>query len=182
MKKLLPSALMLSAVLTFPVNAEQETNWFAAAAVGNSDANVGFLDDDTGFKVAGGYSFSENWAVSLEYVDLGELDVDASALGFFGVNSSLEADGFNLSVIGILPVNDSFDLFAKVGAFNWDIEAKASSGGFSASEDEDGTDISWGLGAAYNFSDNFSVTAEFQRFDIDEDEIDLISGGVIFRF
>jgi len=106
------------------------------------------------------------------------LDIDLP-----GVGGGVEIDGLNLSVTGTFPVTDAFELFAKLGAFRWDADADVSFLGSPLLNDsDDGTDVSWGVGARVFTTETFGITAEYQLFDIDGDDVDLISIGAVFQF
>jgi OOP family OmpA-OmpF porin len=128
-------------------------------------------DEDTGIKIFGGYKFSPNFAVEGLVANLGE--VTASGPGGSG---SVEVDGFGAAAVGIIPLGERFDLFGKVGAFTWD--ASGSGLGDSA----DGTDIMLGAGVGWNLTKRFGLRAEWERFDIDGDDVDFLSVGVQFNF
>ena len=65
----------------------------------------------------------------------------------------------------------------------WELETNFSTGGSVA--DEDGTEPFYGIGASYQVNENVGVRAEFERFQIDSediDDIDLFSVGLTFNF
>jgi OOP family OmpA-OmpF porin len=130
-------------------------------------------DEDTGFKIFGGYKFNPNFAVEGLWADLGEV----SATGPGG-SASMEVDGFGAAAVGVIPLNEKFSIFGKVGAFMWD----ASGGGGAAGSDDDGTDIMFGAGVGWNFTPKFGLRAEWERFDIDGDDVDFLSVGLQFNF
>jgi OmpA-OmpF porin, OOP family len=161
------------------------------------DVNSSSLDDeDTAYKIQLGYQFNPNFAIEGGYVDLGGLTYKANVTdGFFDYNVKMdvEASGLNIAAVGILPLNNNFSLFAKFGFINAKVETsvKASSGGFSASGSEDSTDLKpmFGVGAAYAITDRLSIRVELERYSKlgDEDstgegDVDLLSGGIAFKF
>jgi opacity protein-like surface antigen len=48
--------------------------------------------------------------------------------------------------------------------------------------DEDETELTFGVGAQYDFSRNMGVRLQWQRYNTDPDEIDVLSVGVVFKF
>ena len=139
-----------------------------------SGPGVNCDDEDTGLKIFGGYKFTPNLAVEGAWIDLGEV----SASGFGGT-ATAEADGFQIAAVGMFPINPQWSLFGKVGAFMWDASVTTNSG-FSASDD--GTDIMFGFGGMWNFAPQFGLRAEWERFDVDDEDIDFLSIGVQFNF
>lgn len=136
---------------------------------------------DTGYKIFGGYQFNQNFGVELAYVDLGKATYSGTFFGAPVTGGTVKTSGFNISAVGTLPLGSSFALFGKVGAFAWEAKANDTTGGVSFSGKEDGTDLSYGLGASYNFTKNVGVRAEWERFKAVGD-IDLLSVGLIYKF
>jgi len=145
-------------------------------------------DTDTGWKVFAGYRFMKYLAVEGAYTNFGEATansiITAPAAGT--VNTTLEADSWTVSALGILPLGDRFSLFARVGVNFWnaDISATGIGGGgtASASASDDGTDWVYGVGAAYSITKNLSVRGEWERYDFDGSDVDLLSAGVSWKF
>lgn len=130
-------------------------------------------DKDTGLKIFGGYKANDHFAIEGFWADLGE--VSASGPGGSG---SLGVDGFGIAAMGILPLNDRFGIFAKLGMFMWD----GSGGGDFSGIEDDGTDVMFGAGVRWNFTERFGLRAEWERFDIDGDDVDFLSVGLQFNF
>jgi OOP family OmpA-OmpF porin len=141
--------------------------------------DLGFLgltecdDSDTGFKVFGGYRINDNFAAEVGFVDLGEVTVSGP-----GGSASVETDGFQFAGLGVIPLNSQFELFAKLGLFMWDVSASGPTGSAS----DDGNDLMFGAGAAWNFTEQVAARIEWERFDVDGDDVDFWSLGVQFNF
>lgn len=136
---------------------------------------------DSGFKIFGGYQFNQHFGVELAYVDLGK----AKYSGTFGAlpvtGGSVDTTGLNVSAVGTVPLNPSFELLGKVGLFAWEANAHDTTGGVPFSGAADDADVSFGVGLAYNISRNVSLRAEWERFKA-VDNIDLVSLGLAFKF
>lgn len=164
-------------------DADSQFNAIAAAA----RTTVSTDDTDTAWKAFVGYRFHRNFAAEIGYVDLGK------ATGSFGGGAATvesKAKGLTLDVLGILPVANNFDLFAKVGTIDAKVETSASNafGGFAAA-----SDTSWkanyGIGAAYNFNHSWAIRAEYERFNnlgdnatTGESNVDLASVSAVYKF
>ena len=136
--------------------------------------NLNFDASATGFKAIAGWRFLDWLSVEANYVDLGSGDDDAAG-------EKLEADvsGLSLSAVGFVPIGP-VDLFARVGAIDWEADLKAPGLGVSASDD--GTDLTYGVGAQFRVW-GLGVRAEYERFDIsDADTVDMVSLGVTWTF
>jgi hypothetical protein len=134
--------------------------------------NFSFDTDSTAFKVIAGWRFLDWLAVEGNYVDLGSGD-DTVA----DTKIESDIDGLSVSAVGFLPVGP-VDLFARVGAINWDAEVSALGESFS----DDGTDLTYGVGAQFRVW-SLSIRAEYEMFDIDAaDTVDMLSLGVTWTF
>lgn len=165
-------SLLALLLLAAPVLAQQATDdnrWYAGANIGWSSVDEGGVDDDdTGFKIFGGYHVNQWLDGEIGYVDLGK----------FENGGELEVNGFEASVLGRVPINPEASVFGRVGMFAWD-----TSGDDLAFADDTGTDPLIGFGADYRFSDMLGVRAEYERFyEVDEADIDLFSLGVVYDF
>ena len=89
-----------------------------------------------------------------------------------------DIDGLSLSALGFLPIGP-VDLFARVGAIDWDAELSAPGIGRGS---DDGTDLTYGVGAQFRVW-GLSLRAEYEVFDIsDADTVDMISASVTWTF
>ncbi len=142
-------------------------------------AGEDFEDEDFGFKAFAGYRFHKNFAAELDYLDYGETDDN-----ILGIDTEIDLYAVALYAVGILPLSEQFELFVKLGAAYWDGEADASIMGITVSDDENGTDLAYGLGASYAFTDNFAVRVEYEEIDVDDDlsRLGLLTVGGEVRF
>jgi opacity protein-like surface antigen len=83
--------------------------------------------------------------------------------------------------VGVLPLA-KWELFGKAGLVMWDTDVRVSSGPWSVSGSENGTDLAYGVGAAYKLGNKFALRVEWEIFDLDSTDVNMISGGVDFRF
>jgi OOP family OmpA-OmpF porin len=150
---------------TLPVSAI-EPGWYIGGGLGDADVDRSGFDDDTAFKLFGGYKSGGPLAVEAAYVDLGEFD---------GRGAEFDVDGFQLAALGHLPLGEKFSLFGKGGVYFWDSDA-------SGAGDDDGTDITFGFGVLYA-TEKWGIRVEWERFDgTDPDDIDLLSVNGVLLF
>jgi Outer membrane protein beta-barrel domain len=136
--------------------------------------NFSFDASSTGFKAIAGWRFLDWVAVEANYVDLGSGDDNV-----FGEKIETDINGVSLSAVGFLPVGP-VDVFARVGAINWNADLTAPGLGISGSDD--GTDLTYGVGAQFRVW-SLSLRAEYEIFDIsDADTVDMVSLGVTWTF
>lgn len=168
----------------FSLNSQAADNGiYLGASVGQSSTeydqslageDFSFDASATGFKAIAGWRFLDWLAVEGNYVDLGSGDDNV-----LGERIETDIDGVSLSAVGFLPVGP-VDLFARVGAINWNADLEAPGLGISGSDD--GTDFTYGIGAQFRVW-SLSLRAEYERFDIsDADTVDLVSLGVTWTF
>ena len=176
------------ALTASPANADEDIGFYAGGSVSNVqldetfDDGIGIDDDTTGFRLLGGYQFSRYLAIELGYIDFGEFDESLSVAGSM-VDLEAEVDGFDASIVGRLPVTDAFTLTGRVGGIAWDAEAEVRVDGMVDSTDsDDGTDLFYGLGAEYQFGDRFSMFGGFDRYEIDQADLDVFMLGGKFHF
>ena len=188
-KIVVASALAMSSLLTATHASAQA---FVGASVGQSDIDEditaglitsGSTDSkDTAFKLFGGYMFNRHFGVEAAYVDLGEASYSGDFVGAPVTGGKVETSGFGVSALGSYPVTEQFSIFGKIGIFFWEAEASDTTGGIPFSAKTDGTDVSFGVGVNFNFTQNLGVRAEWERFALDEVDADLISIGIQWRF
>lgn len=155
---------------------------------GGVTSDVSIDDTDTGVKLFAGYRLTPNIAFEAGWVDLGKIsiDVDVSSPESLSLGVDSEIDGLALSVIGIVPIDERLEVFGRIGVYSWDANAEAvvSEGGtaIKASDDDDGSDPVYGIGVQYDFTDILKGRAEWERYDIGGDDVDLTSLGIAYQF
>ena len=165
----------LAALLLTPA-AYADSGFFVGGAYGdlNFDADTGsnFDQDSAPYKIMAGYIFDMpvfDIAIEAAYNDFGSQE-DNNAL------VSLDADGLSAYVVGGFDFG-IFGIFAKAGMVSWDADLDV---GFT-SDSEDGTDPAYGIGARLMFS-SLEARLEYEVFDFDDVDVDMVSLGLIWRF
>ena len=173
-KHLLPGIIAALALTSLPAVAA-DNGLYLGASVGQSGIEIDDFDydaDSTGYKLIAGWRFIDWLAVEANYLDFGSGDDNVS-----GDRIETEADGISLAAVGFLPIGP-VDLFARVGAVDW--SADISSPGFG-SDSDDGTDLTYGVGAQFRVW-SLSIRAEYEMFDIEDADVDMISLGITWTF
>ena len=135
-------------------------SFYIGAEVGQSDAGP---DDDVGYKILGGYQFHRNLAVEVAY-------------GFLFDKNDTEVTALEVVAVGLWPLGNNFHLLGKLGFANWETDQPA------PFQSEDGTDLTWALGAQFDFARNLAFRVTWQRYETDPEEIDFLNVGVIWKF
>lgn len=179
LKKILyPAAICVSA---WHVSAAAlENGPYVGAAISNSvveenrsDGTTNFNVDSNaaGYKLFGGFSFNQNFAVEGGYTDFGSLENDGD-LQYAG-----ELDGFNVYGVGSMPIG-VVDVFAKAGAFFWEQSVDVRNVTFS----NDGIAPVFGVGVSGDLG-NLGVRGEYEMFDVDAADVaSMLSLGVAYAF
>ena len=209
---LLSTGILCGLLLGVPGTSQaQDSDWYLGLGYGASEADsdtVNFVDDmaalghtvtdfnidvsSEGLKLFGGYNFNENFAAELAYVDLGEVtaEIEGTSLDLtqmvLDANSLLPVMGDGVSIAGIAryPFAERWSIYAKLGAYFWesDLELSTAAGVITGAPQEDGTNVVYGVGGDVYFSEHFGLRAEWERYALDPNDVDLISASVLFRF
>ena len=152
-------------------------------------------DRVSAWKFALGYQFNRHFALEAGYADFDGFSTTTTTTGPAAtIAGEVDGKAYSLDLVGILPVNPSFDLYAKVGVHYWDVEARRAAvvGGTTVAAvnaSDDGSDWKFGLGARWNLSRNFGIQLEWERYNgvgesntTGSSDIDMVTLGVRYRF
>lgn len=195
LKFLMASSLLGSTLACLSLAQAAEPGFYVGAGIGNAgfevdgnDPDLGDIDDldfegdDVGYKLLAGYRVMPYFGVEASWNDFGTPD-DSTEVGNVQIETEFETDGFDFSLMGILPIGEHFDAFAKAGYFWWDVEGTATSGGIAEIVQDSGEDLTYGVGAQWNPGDLFGLRAEYQIYDIEGiDDVWFLSLSALFRF
>lgn len=145
------------------------------------------IDDDresTAIKVFTGYRLAPFLAVEAFFADLRSYSATVQT-GLGTISGEAEVDGFGTALLLSLPLGDRTDLFAKGGAFRWDVA--------SSFDREHDVGPMYGIGLHIRGPNpSASVRLEYERFkDVgagtfpgtnDGIDIDLVTLGLIYTF
>ena len=160
------AALILASSAAF---AAQPNTFYAGADVGRTKVDdISGRDTSAGAFV--GYNFHQNFAVEGGYRRLTDTDYRFGTL-----NTNVRVDQLALSVVGSLPVGESFSVYGRLGLNR--LEGKVSSGGFSDKDSD--TKALYGVGLSYAFTPAVSARVEVQKPASDATNV---SAGVAFQF
>lgn len=178
-KALLPASLL---ALLLPVSAfAAEPGFYVGGKFGAASVDEDFIDDDdTSYGVYAGYTFNRYFALEGEYTNFGDLEVDIDDLEVD--NPGVEPTSIGLKAVGMLPVSDNFTLLGSVGYHSYDLDPNGGDNLGDAIGDDSSTDLFYGVGAQFNFANNVSVRAMYDRFEFDGPDADEISLGVQYTF
>lgn len=159
----------------------------------NASGLTGTIDNDTknfGWKVYGGYTFSEYFGFELAYLRLGQAEVtaDVTAPVAGSIRAKSEIRGVEYVITGYFPVSDKWDLTARIGAVSWDADPElivAGSGSVipvTAFGDADGTNFTIGIGFNRNINDRWTWHSGLQYFADVRKDLFLMNSGLSYHF
>ncbi len=100
-----------------------------------------------GYRAFVGYQFNPYLGMEGGYYDSGKFDFSGSA-GAIGANGDAHAKIGDLDAVGIIPLTDNFELFAKLGIARWLLE-ESMNAAVSSTASEKGWSATVGVGANF---------------------------------
>jgi OmpA-OmpF porin, OOP family len=194
---------------SFAEAAETESGWTMGASVGQSKAKwdtddissyvlssaiTGDITDaedtDVAFKVFAGYQFNSIFSLEGGYFDLGRSNFTVETFPLGTLSNEMSVVGFNIDAVASLPLTEMFSIFGRVGATYTEVKASFAGTGFVTVGDSSDTNKSenykYGLGLQFNFSENFGMRLEAERYMLtnpqeNDDDIEVASLGFVYR-
>ena len=202
--------LVVLAAIASPCLMAQDSGWYIGGNIGQSRAKIddpriikslmgsGFtvtsiIDDDrkTGSKWFAGYQINKYFALEGGYFDLRKFGFVAATVPLGTLTGDIKLTGYNLDLVGIVPLTDRFSAFARVGANNAQATDHFVGTGFvnviNPNPRKRDTNIKYGVGLQYAFNDALAMRVEGERYRVNDavgnrGDVDLISAGLIYRF
>jgi opacity protein-like surface antigen len=175
------------------------------AAFGGTDS--GFLLGSTSIRKSHamwsadiGYMVSRYVGIEASYLDLGTLDYaasaaisTASAAQSVSVNTDIESRGPALALIGVLPMTDSWDMAARIGAYrgrtHTDFTSNVGTNSNSGSLSEASTSLLAGVRASYILSSHCTIRLDYIRIEHAGEKlfdrafnVDLVTAGLSYVY
>lgn len=208
-----PTLLALAALASPWLHAQEvlpNTGLYMGISAGESRAHIdsgriaqgllgaGFTTDslsedrrDTGYKAFVGFPLHPNWAIETGYFDLGRFGFTANTTPAGSLTGTARVRGFNLDLVGNLPITDRWSLLGRVGAAYAQTRDQFSGTGavtvIDPSPSKRETNYKYGLGTQYAFTPALTLRLEAERYRINDavghrDNVDLVSLGLVYRF
>ena len=152
------------------------------------NSNVG--QGATPYSLTVGYKWMPYFATEISYIDLGNADYTGKVYDTFlgedvgKIKGQWNAKGWPVSVLGIWPIDDSWEVFGRVGVFIGDVKLNAKAqytggelvcfGGSCAkgNESQSSTEFIGGVGTNFNFMDTWTARLEWQAMpSLGNDEV-----------
>jgi len=169
--------LLAATVISLPASADNELYGGVGLGFGSLEVNFpgDFFDVEGSAPAYGahlGWRFLDYVAVEAGYQEFAKVDGTLTTAGPGGGSSNqLEVEqnfsGFSATLVGRYPLNRHTEIYAKVGAIDWELEATGEAGGGGT----DGTDLCYGLGANFYTTGDWMVGIEAIIYDVDTKEV-----------
>lgn len=175
-------ALIILATVLFAAYAQAQDAKHFRFGIGAGKATIEVDEFDlegsaTAWEAFGGYELNQYLALEVGYIDGGS--ADDTILG-----ATVRADTTAIvgSVLGSLPIGETFSVYGRTGYMKWDSEQAVVLDGVTiATSDVDGSDPFFGAGVAA-LVDNSLVRLEYRIADLDDTDLSLISLAIAWRF
>jgi OOP family OmpA-OmpF porin len=133
-------------------------------------------ENSMSYKLGVGFQFNKSFAVEGSYLDLGTLGYKAThSTGNFNLDNKVT--GFNISALGLFPLNGEITAFGRVG---WTtVKGNATASGVSATASEEKNSTGYGAGVIYRLTDKLGLRIEWEKVYTD---INLLSVGLQAKF
>ncbi|CAN5688472.1 porin OmpA [soil metagenome] len=142
------------------------------ATAGLATTSMSLDERDTAFKLFGGYQFNRNWALEAGYFNLGKFGYTSTTSPAGTLHGQIKLQGFNLDVVGTLPLSERFSAIGRVGVQVADARDSFSGTGavqvLSPNPSKRDTNYKLGIGLQYAFSPSLLVRAEAERYRIND--------------
>jgi OmpA-OmpF porin, OOP family len=171
-------------------------------ALSNAGATFTSTSDNQGvaYKVQAGYRINPYLAVEGGYMNMGKYTYDAVASIPAGATrqGTNKVDGWNLDVVGSIPVTDTVSVFAKAGVLYYDLSFSCSGAVITCvdpNRSKKSTAFHYGAGLEWSVWDKWFVRAEYEAASNVGDafnttgttgttraDVTMVSGGIGYKF
>ncbi len=185
MNKIIKATIVVTSVLS--------ANCFAAGGyfggtLGKAELDLDDFDDARSFSFLAGYQANENLAIEFAYYSTGKSEYRENSVSY-SYEESVEVRGPTISLMGVAPINDKFELYGRLGFWLWDADYSVSYSdediSFEGSASEDGDSLFYGFGAQLSTSEHVKLSLEYTQYEAGDEvdvDIDNISFGARFFF
>lgn len=142
---------------------------------------------DPGIKFFSGYKANDLFSIELEYKDQMEFGVGNVFSGnelWLTDQSDIELESKTLFFSGIstFAIDETKRLYLRGGLYNWDLKANNPKSSENSHTSKSGTDLFYSVGSYFDVTDRIGFSAEWERFEYENDDVDFISTELHFNF
>ena len=130
-------------------------------------------DSSNAWKGFFGYNFNQNFGVELSYNNIGKTHAYDTT---DDLSASLDVDAYALSAVGRIDITEPLSLYGKIGVTSWEADMRLRDEDTRIDYEDDGSDLTYAIGATWTFSKNYRVSLEWQRYDVEFDNLSGLYG------
>lgn len=142
---------------------------------------------DSGIKFYSGFKANDLFSLELEYNDQMQFGVgnlfQGNELWLTDQDSAdLDSRALFLSGQGTFYIDEGKRLLVRGGLYNWDLKSNDQRLTTDEYLPRRGTDIFYSVGSYFDITESFGFSAEWERFEFENDDVDFISTELHFSF
>lgn len=137
----------------------------------NSDDD--FSDSQVAYKGIAGIRLGPVLAIEGQYIDFGTAEDG---------DNRIDASGWTADAVLTLPLTERINPYGKVGALFWEADGRSQGVTPPIRASEDGTDLTYGVGVNIGITEMLAFRAEYERFALEDTDVDLGSANLTFSF
>jgi len=141
--------------------------------------DVGADSSDPSFKLFGGIGLGEYLAAEAAYHEFGTTTCCGPSYADFGFER--DGKGFSAGAVARWPIG-RFRLFAKAGALWWEVDGYDLTIAGPRPYSNDGVDLVAGVGGDVTVVSGLRIRVEWEHLEIDDDDADSVSMGLLWQF
>jgi hypothetical protein len=191
-KKTVLCLLVVLVAATVPASAS-DTGFYLGVGIGRSSIDIlefypslgeHLAQHNSAYKAYGGYRFLKFLAVEAGYTNLGSPQGLERNVQEHPERVEVSVRGWDAFAVGILPVSQGVDIFAKIGVMSWDTKiTSVQDTEVIYSETDTGTDAAFGIGIGFWVGKSVRLSAEGEWFKIgDYDNVALYTVNISYTF
>lgn len=162
------------------VQASDEGGFYGGTGAGLYYVDFDSVDfDETAatVRVFGGYEMNEYVSFEAGFTNLFKSSGD-----ILGADIDVDGTAWDVSVRPSLPLGDRFSAFGILGWTQYDFEVSISAPGVTVSDNDTENEMMYGLGAAFDATDNWSFRGEWIAIDVSDADFGMFSVSASYSF
>jgi len=141
-----------------------------------------FKEEAFGYQLFAGYRPLKYFAVEAAYTDFGNVQVYEGGNANFYKEANVDISMWSGYAVGLVPMSEKVDFFAKLGYASWNNDNTVISGDQSEDRSTSGSDVAWGLGFNFRFNKlGARIAGDWLQIP-DTGGAFMISGGLMYNF
>ena len=155
--------------------------------IGTSHFDLQDPSIDSGFKLYSGYKAHDLFSLELEYKDQMEFGVGNVFSGrelWLSNEDNVQYENKALFFSGssTYVIDENKRIHVRGGLYNWDLKPNGNYLDDNVNSKRSGTDIFYSVGSYFNVTEKIGFSAEWERFEFENEDVDFVSTELRFNF